>query len=142
MEFPFKKNVCTEAETVLLAEEFALALKPGDLILLNGDLGTGKTFFVKSACARLGIENVSSPSFAIVNEYRNGRKIFHFDFYRIKKIEELHDIGFEDYLLSGDAVVFIEWADMFPDILPQNHYTVLFKFIDSTSREISIIKHE
>jgi tRNA threonylcarbamoyladenosine biosynthesis protein TsaE len=142
MDFPFIKKVNSEDETSKFAEEFSSLLNPGDIILLNGDLGSGKTFFVKKICAQIGIENVSSPSFAIVNEYHNGKKVTHFDFYRITKIEELYDIGFEDYIMNREAIVFIEWADLFPDILPKKFYVINFKIINITSRELTISKHE
>ncbi|MBA4405895.1 tRNA (adenosine(37)-N6)-threonylcarbamoyltransferase complex ATPase subunit type 1 TsaE [bacterium] len=142
MTFPFHKNVVSENETADIANRFSEVLLPGDIVLLNGELGSGKTFFVKSICARFGIHTVSSPSFAIVNEYHNGKKIVHFDFYRIRKIEELHDIGFEDYLMNDETIVFIEWAEMFSEILPHKNYKINIKWINNSSREISILKHE
>jgi tRNA threonylcarbamoyladenosine biosynthesis protein TsaE len=142
MKFPFQKKVKTENETINVAEEFAKILKPGDFVLLNGDLGSGKTFFVKNICAHYGILNVSSPSFSIINEYHNGKNIIHFDFYRVKKIEELYDIGFEDYLLNDEAVIFIEWAELFTDILPSKNYEIEIKFTSDSEREIKIEKHD
>ena len=100
MIFPFYKNVDSEEETADVAKIFSRLLQPGDIVLLNGDLGAGKTYFVKSVCSQFGITSVSSPTFSIVNEYHNGRRITHFDFYRIKKVEELYDIGIEDYLMN------------------------------------------
>lgn len=142
MKFPFHKNVTSEVETEEIATKFSKVLLPGDIVLLNGDLGSGKTYFVKSICSQFGIDSVSSPTFSIVNEYHNGRKITHFDFYRIKKIEELYDIGFEDYIMNQEAIIFIEWSNMFTKILPQKNYTVEIVGGNITSREISIIKHE
>ncbi|PKL82700.1 MAG: tRNA (adenosine(37)-N6)-threonylcarbamoyltransferase complex ATPase subunit type 1 TsaE [Ignavibacteriae bacterium HGW-Ignavibacteriae-3] len=142
MVFPFHKIVNSEAETSLVAKEFSEILSPGKIVLLNGDLGTGKTFFVKNVCAQFGIVNVSSPSFSIVNEYHNGKKIIHFDFYRIKKYEELYDIGIDDYLMNKEAVIFIEWPDLFPDIIPNNYFKIDFKFVNNSSREITILRHE
>ncbi len=142
MDFPFKRILSTENETKFVADFFSKTLGGCDTVLLTGDLGTGKTFFVRSVCSNWGIENVSSPSFAIVNEYHNGKKIFHFDFYRIKKVEELFDIGFEDYLSRAEAVTFIEWADLFEEVLPKNNFHVHFDFIDNFTREITITKNE
>ena len=142
MIFPFYKNVDSEEETADVAKIFSGLLQPGDIVLLNGDLGAGKTYFVKSVCSHFGITSVSSPTFAIVNEYHNGRRITHFDFYRIKKIEELYDIGFEDYLMNRESITFIEWSDMFPDILPARNYTVEITGGMNNSRKISIIKYE
>lgn len=141
MDFPFHTVIQSEAETILNAQDFGKQIKKGDVILLNGDLGSGKTFFVKYVCKEFGIENVSSPSFAIVNEYHNNVNIVHFDFYRIKKVEELYDIGFHEYL-NGENIVFIEWSNMFSEILPKQNYNIDLKFVNNTSREISIVKHE
>ena len=142
MEFPFHKNVNSEEETEEIAKLFSGLLMPGDIVLLNGDLGAGKTFFVKSICGQFGITSVASPTFSIVNEYQNGRNITHFDFYRIKKAEELYDLGFEDYLMNRESITFIEWSDMFPDILPARNYTVEITGGMNNSRKISIIKYE
>jgi len=141
MDFPFHTVIRSEEETISDARNFAKQIKKGDIILLDGDLGSGKTFFVKYVCKEYGIENVSSPSFAIVNEYHNKVNFVHFDFYRIKKVEELYDIGFHEYL-NGENIVFIEWSNMFPEILPKRNYKINFKFVNNTSREISIVKHE
>ena len=141
MNFPFHALVKSEEETILTAQQFAKEIKIGNVILLNGDLGSGKTFFIKYICKELGIENVSSPSFAIVNEYHNKENIVHFDFYRIKKVDELYDIGFHEYL-SGENIVFMEWSNLFPGILPKRNYQIDLKFVNNTSREIRILKHE
>lgn len=141
MNFPFQVVNSSEEETILTAQEFAKKIRKGDFIFLNGDLGTGKTFFVKYVCKEFGIENVSSPSFTIVNEYHNKINFVHFDFYRIKKVEELYDIGFHEYF-NVENIVFVEWSDMYPDILPKQNYKIDLRFINTTSREISIVKHE
>ena len=129
-------------ETSKLAADFSLIVKPGDIIALNGDLGCGKTFFVKSFAASLGIETASSPTFAIVNEYTGKNKIYHFDFYRINKINELYDIGFDDYLNDDSAIVFIEWADLFKELLPKRIYEVKFAVVSDNLRRITIYKHD
>ena len=141
MDFPFQRIVSSEEETKIIAEEFASQLTEREIVLLNGELGTGKTFFIKAVCNCLGIDTVSSPTFALVNEYRNNKKIIHFDFYRIKRETELYDIGFEEYL-SEDAVIFIEWANMFPDILPRQNLQIDFDFINNTSRNITFRKND
>lgn len=86
-----------------------------------GGMGAGKTTFIKAVCEELGVEDViTSPTFAIVNEYTTpGTTIFHFDFYRIKKMEEVFDMGYEDYFYSG-ALCFIEWPELVEDLLPEN----------------------
>ena len=87
-----------------------------------------------------GIVDVTSPTFSIVNTYNERKKINHFDFYRIKKIEELYDIGFEEYLIDNSAITFIEWAEMFEEILPTNIYRITIAYLDNSKREIKIIK--
>jgi tRNA threonylcarbamoyladenosine biosynthesis protein TsaE len=142
MLFPFEIVVGSEDETTEIAKSFSKCLNNGDVVLLNGDLGTGKTFFVKKICSEFGIENVTSPSFTIVNEYHNKNKIFHFDFYRIKKSVELYDIGFEDYLTAAESIIFVEWAELFPEVLPTKNYQVDFQIINESSRKIKIKKNE
>ena len=116
--------VNSEQETVSLAREYASRLKEGDIIILNGNLGSGKTFFIREAVGFFDVKTISSPTFALVNEYEGRTKIYHFDFYRINRIEELYDIGFEDYLNDTDAVIFIEWGNLYPDILPEKRKEV------------------
>ena len=83
-----------------------------------GKMGAGKTTFIKAICEELGVEDViTSPTFAIVNEYSHN--IFHFDFYRIKKLEEVYDMGFEEYFYSG-ALCFIEWPELIEEVLPED----------------------
>jgi tRNA threonylcarbamoyladenosine biosynthesis protein TsaE len=89
-----------------------------------GPMGVGKTTFIKEVCKQLKVnEVVTSPTFALVNEYstQSGQKIYHFDFYRIKREEELYDIGYEDYVY-GDDYCFIEWPEKAPDLIP-SHFT-------------------
>ena len=142
MDFPITKLVKSEAETKELAKDLSDVFDAGDIITLNGELGAGKTFIVKSICENYGIRNSSSPSFAIVNVYEGDKKINHFDFYRIKKIEELYDIGIEDYFSDENAIMFIEWGDLFPEILPPNRFEIKIKSLDGNSREIKIDKYE
>ena len=127
-----------ENETSELARKFSEVLKQGDVISLIGNLGTGKTLFVKSIVSAFGDDDVSSPTFAIVNIYETKFRINHFDFYRIKKVEELYDIGFVDYLNDGETITFIEWADLFSEILPTNRYEIKIKYIDETKRNFTI----
>ena len=85
-----------------------------------GKMGAGKTTFVKAICEELGVEDViTSPTFAIINEYEGEETIYHFDFYRIKKLEEVYDMGYEDYFYSG-ALCFIEWPELIEEILPDD----------------------
>ena len=138
MEFPLKIVVADETGTVDLAKKFSEVLKPGDTVALVGDLGTGKTFFTKNVIAAFGDSEVSSPTFAIVNVYDTKFRIYHFDFYRIKKVGELYDIGFDDYLADSDAITFIEWADLFPVILPEHRFEIRINYVDKTKHEFVI----
>lgn len=141
--FKQEKYLCgDENDTADLAKKCTQVFKPGDLIALNGDLGSGKTFFVKQFCKAVNINNTSSPSFAIVNEYKAESKIYHFDFYRLKKVEELYDIGFDDYLLDRSAITFIEWAELFPEVLPLKHFEIKFVNLRDGKREITLDKYE
>jgi tRNA threonylcarbamoyladenosine biosynthesis protein TsaE len=128
-------------ETFEIAKDFSSELKPGDIVALIGNLGTGKTIFVKGICAGLNAEqNPLSPTFSIINEYNGKYKIYHFDFYRIKDIEELYDIGYEDYF-NDESICLIEWADMFPEILPKDTIEVKIEFGEiENQRKISIKK--
>ena len=140
MELPFKAILNSETDTKKIATDFSKIVKKGDVICLYGDLGSGKTFFVKSVCENFEINEVNSPTFAIVNEYFGKLKVYHFDFYRLKNSDELMGIGFYEYLNDKDAVLFIEWSEKFPEILPRNRIEIYLKFIDESKREIKIIK--
>ncbi|MBO5181822.1 MAG: tRNA (adenosine(37)-N6)-threonylcarbamoyltransferase complex ATPase subunit type 1 TsaE [Paraprevotella sp.] len=104
------------------AREFINNMGEGTVFAFYGQMGAGKTTFIKAICECLGVEDViNSPTFAIVNEYRSatGELIYHFDFYRIKKLEEVYDMGYEDYFYSG-ALCFIEWPELVEELLPED----------------------
>lgn len=104
-----------------------------------GKMGAGKTTFIQSVCKVLGTEdNVTSPTFALINEYRNAQSdsIFHFDFYRIKDIDEAFDLGYEDYLYSGNYCL-IEWPEMIEPLLPENIVKVKIEVCEDGARNIS-----
>lgn len=124
-----------------VAEEFIrLAMQEDTVFAFNGQMGAGKTTFIKALCEALGVsEVVTSPTFSIVNEYRSdetGELIYHFDFYRIKKIDEAYDMGCEDYFYSG-AVCLIEWPELVEDLLPGNTVWVDILVNDDDTRTIS-----
>ncbi len=112
----------SEIETYELGFAMGREARPGEVYTLIGDLGVGKTVFTKGLAAGLGIqEPVSSPTFTILQEYEEGRlPFYHFDVYRIGDVEEMDEIGYEDYFY-GDGVCLIEWADLIREILPE-HY--------------------
>ncbi len=141
MEFPYYKKIKSEEETAGIARDFAASLSDGDVVILTGNLGAGKTFFVKQAAKVFGVNNVNSPTFAIVNEYSGSRKIYHFDFYRINKPAELFDIGFNDYLNDPEAVTFIEWGNLMPEVLPEKRIDIIINLNEDFSREFKIVKH-
>lgn len=103
------------------AREFIKNMGMGHVFAFYGKMGAGKTTFIKAVCEELGVDDViTSPTFAIVNDYTSSKDdshIFHFDFYRIKKLEEVYDMGYEDYFYSG-SLCFIEWPELIEDILP------------------------
>ncbi|MBO4398893.1 MAG: tRNA (adenosine(37)-N6)-threonylcarbamoyltransferase complex ATPase subunit type 1 TsaE [Lachnospiraceae bacterium] len=107
-------------ETFRLGEMTGGKLKPGAVLCLDGDLGVGKTVFVKGVAKGLGIaEPVVSPTFTILQEYREGRiPLYHFDVYRIEDPEEMYEIGFDDYLY-GEGVCLIEWAKRVTELIPE-----------------------
>ena len=108
---------------------------------LYGKMGAGKTTFVKALCEALGVTDViTSPTFAIVNEYRSdetGELIYHFDFYRIKKLSEVYDMGYEDYFYSG-ALCFIEWPELVEELLPGNAVKVTIEELEDGNRVIRL----
>ncbi len=126
-------------ETLEFAKQFSQSLKAGDIVALIGNLGSGKTIFVKGICNGLNAgQNPLSPTFSIINEYIGKYTIYHIDFYRIKDKEELYDIGYEDYF-NDESICLIEWADMFIEILPEDHIEVKIEFgSDDLERVITI----
>jgi tRNA threonylcarbamoyladenosine biosynthesis protein TsaE len=106
-------------ETFSLGERLGRRLRPGDVVALVGDLGAGKTQFVRGACRGAGVppEEVASPSFGIVASYRGRIPVHHADLYRIADLDELHATGFPD-LIGGEGAVLVEWADRVPQALP------------------------
>lgn len=142
MVLPFSKTVNDESETAQLAEEFAGVIREGQVIVLNGNLGAGKTFFIKKLLDSFGIRNVNSPTFSIVNEHEGKIKAYHFDFYRLNRIEELYDIGWADYLNNPDAILLVEWGNLFRDALPVNRIEITISFIDETKRKFEFKEYD
>ena len=102
------------------AREFISQMGDARVFAFYGQMGAGKTTFIKAVCEELGVSDViTSPTFAIVNEYTASVPVYHFDFYRIKKLEEVYDMGYEDYFYSG-ALCFIEWPELIEELLPED----------------------
>ncbi len=122
------------------AKVFIQAMEENTVFAFYGKMGAGKTTFIKAICEELGVEDtITSPTFAIVNEYRSeetGELIYHFDFYRIKKLEEVYDMGYEDYFYSG-ALCFIEWPELVEELLPGNTVKVTIEEKEDGSRVIT-----
>ena len=123
------------------AREFIGAMGHNTVFALYGKMGAGKTTFIKALCQELGVEDVvTSPTFAVINEYRSdiaGELIYHFDFYRIKKLEEVYDMGYEDYFYSG-ALCFIEWPELVEELLPGNTIKVTIEELEDGSRKLTM----
>lgn len=114
----------TPEETREAAAALAALLAPGDVVNLTGELGAGKTAFVQGAARALGVEGpVVSPTFVLVREYRGQMPIYHVDVYRLERLQEVHDLGFED-LLDPTGVVFVEWGDAVEAMLPDSHLRI------------------
>ena len=129
-------------ETENVAEEVAKKLSSGDVILLLGDMGVGKTVFTKGICRAMGVADyVTSPTFTVVNEYEGESfPVYHFDLYRIEEADELIEIGFEEYLSSG-GVCIIEWPQIAGHLLPKQRYEIEIKRKeDVNEREITVNK--
>ena len=104
------------------AKEFIKGMGDGKVFAFYGKMGAGKTTFIKALCGVLGVKDViTSPTFAIINEYTDGNDnpIYHFDFYRIRELEEVYDMGYEDYFYSGNLCL-LEWPELVEDVLPEN----------------------
>ena len=123
------------------AREFIAAMGDNTVFALYGKMGAGKTTFIKALCQELGVEDVvTSPTFAVINEYRSdiaGELIYHFDFYRIKKLEEVYDMGYEVYFYSG-ALCFIEWPELVEELLPGNTIKVTIEELEDGSRKLTM----
>ena len=125
-----------EEDAIEFAKELAPKLKKGDVLALYGELGAGKTFFTQQLCKFLGVkENVSSPSYVLMNEYLGNYIIHHLDLYRLDSAEEVLELGLHD--LCDDAITIIEWPEIATGMLPQNTIHIHFEFIGS-KRKVTI----
>lgn len=136
-------NAGSALETRRFAEKFAESLKPGDVVALFGQLGSGKTTFIQGLSKGLGFDNpITSPSFVIINEYtpagsKKAPSFYHIDLYRLENEEEVRDLGIEE-LFGRDAVVAIEWADKAPHLLPAGCKKIKFEYVSESERKITV----
>ncbi len=126
------------AETEAIGRQLAEHIDVGEVLALKGELGSGKTLFVKGLVAGLGSgADVTSPTFTIAHEYRGGRlPVYHFDFFRLEDSQSLARLGLDDYFF-GDGLSVIEWADRFPEFIPEQARRILFEVKSETQRVIT-----
>lgn len=124
-----RKVIRNELDTRGFGKELAKTLKPGDVVALIGDLGTGKTTLTKSIAEGLGITRmITSPTFTIVQEYTEGRlPLYHFDVYRLGDLEEMYELGYEEYFF-GEGVCVVEWADQIMEIIPEDAIVIRIEY--------------
>jgi tRNA threonylcarbamoyladenosine biosynthesis protein TsaE len=133
MEIKFKEEDIRKA-----AKQFVEEMGENTIFAFYGKMGAGKTTFIKAVCEELGVDDtVTSPTFAIVNEYEaaDGRPIYHFDFYRIKKVTEAYDMGCEEYFYSGHPC-FIEWPELIEEVLPEETVNVTIEALPDGERRL------
>lgn len=126
-----------EQEARTFGRGLAKKLKPGDVIALIGDLGTGKTTLTKAIAQGLGItEMITSPTFTIVQEYSSGRlPLYHFDVYRIKDLEEMYELGYEEYFF-GQGVCVVEWADQIEELIPEDSIVIRIEYGENEEERV------
>jgi tRNA threonylcarbamoyladenosine biosynthesis protein TsaE len=130
----------SEEETIRLGREIGALLAEGDVVALVGELGSGKTWLTKGIAHGLGVSPktvITSPSFALVNEHQGRVVLFHMDVYRLETLAEVLSAGLEEYLHSGGVVV-LEWANRWPEILPEHTLTVELQILDDHSRQFTL----
>ena len=133
------KYINYSIEEIARTARMILSLNPSaKIFIFNGEMGSGKTTIIKAIIKELGYKGtVSSPTFSLINEYLNGDKIYHFDFYRIKSRDELLDIGIDEYIGSNDWC-FIEWPNLIIDMLPDKHIELNIDIVSSDNRKLKI----
>lgn len=134
-------NIIFTLDQIQETAEQILNSNPNKIILFNGEMGVGKTTLIKQLCKTLGVHDAtSSPTFSLVNEYEiaGGKKVYHFDFYRIKQETEALDMGVDDYLYSGNWC-FIEWSEKIANLLPEEYSTINIDLLEDGKRELTLV---
>jgi tRNA threonylcarbamoyladenosine biosynthesis protein TsaE len=129
------------SETIRIGKRIGSLLLTGDIVAFVGELGTGKTQFIKGLAAGVGVENtkyISSPSFTLINEYRGKTPFYHIDLYRLKTEEEAEELGLEEYV-GGEGITAIEWADRIPSLLPRELLWIQIRYTGKQTRSIEIL---
>lgn len=138
-----KQFTISSVEALAEVSDYLISLRDeADVIAFYGSMGAGKTTLIKNLCHRMGVtDEVNSPTFAIVNEYvtEEGESVYHFDFYRIKKLEEAYDIGYENYFYSGNLCL-IEWPEMIESLLPEKYIRVEIQYGQTDDERLVICK--
>ena len=135
-----REIICTKSGILNAAAQFLEIIGDHTIIAFQGHLGAGKTTFIKAICDTLGVEdNVCSPTFTIINEYRaaSGDSVFHFDFYRVEKLQEALDLGLDEYFYSG-CLCLMEWPERIGQLLPEETVRVQIDPVDENTRSIKI----
>lgn len=135
------KKVClsvSDKETMKIGEDFAKKLKSGDTVAFFGELGSGKTTMIKGICKAFGVDKgVKSPSFVFLRIYKGKVSLYHFDFYRLKRKEELINAGFDEFFYEK-GIIMLEWADRVKELLPVSRFDVCLSILSETERKIDI----
>ena len=139
-------TTASEIETGRMAGSFAKTLRRGDVVALYGELGSGKTQFVKGVCKHFNVAQlVTSPTFVLMNRYSGGESggrelmIFHFDLYRVKNLSEVYDLGYQEFF-DGDGICLVEWADHLESLLPRQRHDVKLSFGKKENERIMAIE--
>jgi tRNA threonylcarbamoyladenosine biosynthesis protein TsaE len=136
----FKDKIITVSpeETKKLGEKLAESFSPGLVVALFGSLGSGKTCFAQGICSGLGVKDfVVSPSFVLINEYQGKLRVYHIDLFRLEKLSEVINLGYEEYFY-GEGVCIVEWAEKAFELLPEKRLEIRLKILSENEREISV----
>lgn len=130
-------------ETIRLGERLGRLLEPGSFIALTGELGAGKTQFVRGVASGLGIDSsvpITSPTFTLLNEYQGRIRLYHFDLYRLGGVDDAAELGFDEYF-HGDEVCLVEWAERLGSDILTERLDIIFDYLSDTERRIDFISH-